>query len=149
MTPEQAQEQAVLDTMDTLSEQLYAELVTTVAEAMRRLGEDASNEQSYRIRCTQVAYGVHSRAQREWNRATTDAEGNWDRNRTYYCTRHQPGEHDRSCVPPANPHDPELRLLRAIYGLCALCDNDQPHEHADAEYTEAGMLPPRDEDQEA
>ena len=42
---------------------------------------------------------------------------------------HQPGEHDITCVPPADPSDPALRLLRVIYGLCGLCDRTDEHEH--------------------
>jgi hypothetical protein len=47
-----------------------------------------------------------------------------------YCTKgHGYGEHDASCLPPADRHDPELRLLRAIFGLCSLCDVAEPHSH--------------------
>jgi hypothetical protein len=52
-----------------------------------------------------------------------------------YCTkpgeRHRPGQHDRTCVPAPDPGNPELKLLRAIYGLCPYCDNEQEHEHRD------------------
>lgn len=61
------------------------------------------------------------------------------------CTvpEHQDGEHDASCCPPADPGNPELRLLRAIFGLCPICDVEAPHGHTDAEYEAASMLPPR------
>lgn len=47
------------------------------------------------------------------------------------CTNpeHQPGEHGASCVPPADPAIPALRLLRAIYGLCIYCDRADDHDH--------------------
>lgn len=49
-----------------------------------------------------------------------------------YCTQdHEPGNHDASCMPPAEPGNPELRLLRAIFGLCPYCNEDGPMcEHA-------------------
>jgi hypothetical protein len=47
-----------------------------------------------------------------------------------YCTKfHKDGEHDQSCMPPANPNNPELRLMRAIWGLCPYCDNTEEHNH--------------------
>jgi hypothetical protein len=48
-----------------------------------------------------------------------------------YCTNpdHQPGEHDRTCMPAAEPDNPELRLLRVIFGMCPYCDNPDEHEH--------------------
>lgn len=48
-----------------------------------------------------------------------------------YCTNpeHGDGEHDKSCTPPADPGNPELRLIRAIFGLCPDCDNPDDHEH--------------------
>jgi hypothetical protein len=51
-----------------------------------------------------------------------------------YCTNpvHRPGEHSAACCPPAEPGNPELRLLRAIFGLCGLCDETEPHEHDEA-----------------
>lgn len=56
-----------------------------------------------------------------------------------YCTvpAHQDGEHDAGCVPPADPGNPELRLLRAIFGLCGICDNQDQHHHTDEEYAAA------------
>jgi hypothetical protein len=42
---------------------------------------------------------------------------------------HKPGEHDASCMPPADPDNADLRLLRAIYGLCPLCDRTDQHGH--------------------
>jgi hypothetical protein len=53
-----------------------------------------------------------------------------------YCTdsSHGEGEHNRGCIPPADPLDAALRLIRAIYGLCSLCDVTQDHEHDQAEY---------------
>lgn len=52
-----------------------------------------------------------------------------------YCTRpgHQEGQHDISCVPPAEPDNPELRLLRAIYGLCPDHDQCTPADHPEEE----------------
>lgn len=48
-----------------------------------------------------------------------------------YCTNpeHGDGEHDQSCVPPAEPDNPELRLYRAIYGLCPFCNQTEEHDH--------------------
>jgi hypothetical protein len=48
-----------------------------------------------------------------------------------YCTvpAHRNGEHDQDCVPPADPGNQELRLIRAIWGLCALCDRKDEHDH--------------------
>ena len=47
-----------------------------------------------------------------------------------YCTKfHRDGEHDQSCIPPAEPKNKELRLIRAIWGLCPDCDNKEEHEH--------------------
>ena len=48
-----------------------------------------------------------------------------------YCTEppHQDGEHDPACAPPADPGNPELRLYRAIWGLCPDCDKAEDHEH--------------------
>lgn len=48
-----------------------------------------------------------------------------------YCTnpRHTGKKHDVNCIPPADPTIPELRLVRAIYGLCPDCDNPWPHIH--------------------
>lgn len=45
-----------------------------------------------------------------------------------YCTNpsHQPGQHSAACCPPAEPGNPELRLLRAIFGLC---DRTDKHDH--------------------
>jgi hypothetical protein len=42
---------------------------------------------------------------------------------------HGDGEHNQSCVPPADPAYLALRLLRAIYGLCPDCDNEDHHDH--------------------
>ena len=63
-----------------------------------------------------------------------------------HCTNpeHQPGDHDASCMPPADPNNPELRLLRAIYGLCSLCDRTEDHTHPDAELLAHGMVPYRE-----
>jgi hypothetical protein len=129
------QEAQILTALDEASERLYARLREVAARIMRANGEDASNEQLYRLRCVQVAYGINSRAQREWNQATTDADGNWRRSRTYRCTRHPVGEHDRTCVPPADPSNPELRLLRAIYGLCPDHDQCPPGAHDEDQET--------------
>ena len=54
---------------------------------------------------------------------------------TGYCTRRH--EHGASCLPPADPRDPELRLLRAIYGLCPICDVPEPHRHSNDVYRQA------------
>lgn len=56
---------------------------------------------------------------------------------TTYCTSpvHRDGEHNQSCMPPADPGNPELRLLRAIFGLCADCDRTDEHEHTEAKVT--------------
>ncbi len=53
--------------------------------------------------------------------------------RTTYCTNpaHGYGEHDVTCVPPAEPGNPELRLIRAIYGLCPDHDSCTPLDHPD------------------
>jgi hypothetical protein len=53
-----------------------------------------------------------------------------------YCTNpdHQPGEHDQACTPPADPHDAALRLIRAVFGLCAVCDRSDDHDHEEEEY---------------
>jgi hypothetical protein len=53
-----------------------------------------------------------------------------------YCTRpgehRHPGQHDRTCVPLANPSSPELRMIRSLYGLCPYCDSDElGHAHTD------------------
>jgi hypothetical protein len=46
------------------------------------------------------------------------------------CTMgHSNGEHNSSCVPPADPGNLDLRLLRTIYGLCPDCNQITPHEH--------------------
>ncbi len=49
--------------------------------------------------------------------------------RTYCTAGHQPGEHDGSCLPPADPANRELRLVRAIFGRCPDCDRTEAHEH--------------------
>jgi hypothetical protein len=61
----------------------------------------------------------------EWRTTMPPARGK------SYCTNksHGYGEHDASCCPPADPRDPELRLIRAIFGLCSLCDVTDPHSH--------------------
>ncbi len=41
-------------------------------------------------------------------------------------------EHDASCIPPANPQDNDLRLLRAVYGLCPDCNKAGTHTHETA-----------------
>lgn len=48
-----------------------------------------------------------------------------------YCTNpeHGDGEHSPSCMPPADPANPELRLIRAIWGLCPVCDETGEHAH--------------------
>jgi len=48
-----------------------------------------------------------------------------------YCANpaHQYGDHDQSCMPSAEPGNAELRLLRAIYGLCPDCDKTESHDH--------------------
>lgn len=48
-----------------------------------------------------------------------------------YCTKpeHRDGEHSVDCIPPAEPDNPELRLIRAIWGLCPECDLTEPHVH--------------------
>lgn len=50
-----------------------------------------------------------------------------------YCTQleHGYGEHDQSCTPPADPENQELRLIRALWGLCPDCDRTDEHEHPD------------------
>lgn len=35
---------------------------------------------------------------------------------------------------PGNKH---VRLLRAVFGLCPDCDNEEPHEHNNAEGSKA------------
>lgn len=64
-----------------------------------------------------------------------------------YCSNplHVPGEHDATCVPPADPTNPELRLLRAIFGLCPLCDKTENHNHTVSEYLSHGMVPAPDD----
>jgi hypothetical protein len=56
--------------------------------------------------------------------------------RTRYCGNpgHGYGDHSASCMPPADPSDPELRLLRAIFGLCPLCDRAGEHEHEEVDH---------------
>lgn len=48
-----------------------------------------------------------------------------------YCTNpdHRDGDHDQSCMPSADPNNPELRLLRAIFGMCSDCDHPDPSHH--------------------
>lgn len=50
-----------------------------------------------------------------------------------YCTvlGHKMGDHDQACVPAAVPGNPELRLFRAIMGLCPDCNRTEEHEHPD------------------
>lgn len=36
---------------------------------------------------------------------------------------------DGSEMPAADPSDPEVRLLRAVFGLCPDCDSKEPHSH--------------------
>lgn len=57
-----------------------------------------------------------------------------------YCAspQHKPGDHDITCMPPAEPRNPELRLLRAIYGLCPDHDACTPDMHTDEEATSDG-----------
>lgn len=52
-----------------------------------------------------------------------------------YCTNpgHREGDHNRECTPPANPGNPELRLMRAIYGLCPYCNHDADGSHYDGD----------------
>lgn len=38
-------------------------------------------------------------------------------------------EHERDSIPNANPDDVNLRLLRAIYGLCPDCNRTDKHAH--------------------
>jgi hypothetical protein len=49
-----------------------------------------------------------------------------------YCTvlGHKAGDHDQACIPDAVPDCPELRLIRAIWGLCPDCNNPEEHEHS-------------------
>lgn len=54
---------------------------------------------------------------------------------------HENGHHDISCIPSADPNNGEVRLLRAIYGLCPLCDDNNEHSHSDEEYLNHGMVP--------
>ena len=42
---------------------------------------------------------------------------------------HEPGDHTAECISPAEPDNPELRLLRALHGLCPDCDRKHPHTH--------------------
>jgi hypothetical protein len=58
---------------------------------------------------------------------------------------HRPGEHDITCCPPADPDDAATRLLRAIYGLCSLCDRTEPHGHSRDEVLAHGMIPNDDD----
>ena len=46
-----------------------------------------------------------------------------------HCTNsaHSPGQHDATCMPPADPSNANLRLLRAIFGLCPNCNETAPH----------------------
>lgn len=48
-----------------------------------------------------------------------------------YCTmpEHGYGEHTVACVPLADQNDKQLRLLRAIWGLCPDCNRTDEHEH--------------------
>ena len=48
-----------------------------------------------------------------------------------YCMipEHKDGEHGPECIPPAEPGNPELRLIRAIWGLCPDCDRTGDHTH--------------------
>jgi hypothetical protein len=47
-----------------------------------------------------------------------------------YCPKgHEYGQHDMSCMPDAAPALPELRLVRAIWGLCPDCNRTEPHYH--------------------
>jgi hypothetical protein len=47
-----------------------------------------------------------------------------------YCTKgHGLGQHHVDCIPPADPNDLELRLIRVIFGLCPDCDMTDYHEH--------------------
>lgn len=48
-----------------------------------------------------------------------------------YCTdaSHGYGDHTAGCMPPADPSDRELRLLRAVFGLCPDCDETRSHVH--------------------
>jgi hypothetical protein len=64
-----------------------------------------------------------------------------------YCSQgHRYGEHDASCIAPADPDDPELRLLRAIFGLCPLCDRTDDHRHSREEILAHGMVPDPDDE---
>jgi hypothetical protein len=51
--------------------------------------------------------------------------------RRVYCTNpeHKDGEHTAACTPPAEPCNKELRLIRAIFGLCPDCDRTSRHDH--------------------
>lgn len=44
---------------------------------------------------------------------------------------HGYGEHSADCVPDAEPHNPALRVLRVIFGLCPDCNETDPHEHGE------------------
>ena len=59
-----------------------------------------------------------------------------------YCTKaeHGYGKHDASCISPAEPGNPELRLLRAIWVLCPDHDSCTPASHPDEENTAEGGI---------
>lgn len=75
------------------------------------------------------------------------SKSQWRRSGKLGCTNraHRPGDHDATCVPPAAPDDAALSLLRAIYGLCPLCDNTDEHGHTAQEYLDHGLVPHDDE----
>jgi GNAT superfamily N-acetyltransferase len=55
----------------------------------------------------------------------------WPKRPDTYCGNpaHGYGEHDQFCMPPADPRSPEIRMIRAIWGLCAWCNRTDMHDH--------------------
>jgi hypothetical protein len=53
-----------------------------------------------------------------------------------YCTNpaHGYGEHDRMCVPPADPTNPNIRMIRVLWGLCGYCNDTDDHTHSLADF---------------
>jgi hypothetical protein len=42
---------------------------------------------------------------------------------------HRQDQHTAACIPAADPRDKDLRLIRAVFGLCPDCDRTDVHSH--------------------
>lgn len=55
----------LVDLMEVIEKDAYAEMERRLADAMREVGEDPANPALRRLRMVQMAYSINSRANRE------------------------------------------------------------------------------------